>query len=121
MFYIHFLGAELRRRAGRTALTALGLAVGVGLVVIIGALSANSGPIITTEEASWLTEPFRRLGTARTGDGVGVGLSIAASVARAHGGRLEVMPLEGGGLRVTAALPAAGDRAKTTPQALLGV
>ena len=39
MFYLRYLGAELRRRPGRTALTALGLAVGVGLVVIVGALS----------------------------------------------------------------------------------
>lgn len=39
MFYLQYLLAELRRRPGRTALTALGLAVGVGLVVIVGALS----------------------------------------------------------------------------------
>jgi ABC-type lipoprotein release transport system permease subunit len=39
MFYVQYLLAELRRRPGRTALTALGLAVGVGLVVIVGALS----------------------------------------------------------------------------------
>jgi ABC-type antimicrobial peptide transport system permease subunit len=39
VFYIRYLAAELRRRPGRTALTALGLAVGVGLVVIVGALS----------------------------------------------------------------------------------
>jgi ABC-type antimicrobial peptide transport system permease subunit len=39
LFYIRFLAAELRRRPGRTALTALGLAIGVGLVVIVGALS----------------------------------------------------------------------------------
>jgi ABC-type antimicrobial peptide transport system permease subunit len=39
MFYVRYLVAELRRRPGRTALTALGLAVGVGLVVIVGALS----------------------------------------------------------------------------------
>ena len=39
MFYVRYLAAELRRRPGRTALTALGLAVGVGLVVIVGALS----------------------------------------------------------------------------------
>ena len=39
MFYLLFLAAELRRRPARTALTALGLAVGVGLVVIVGALS----------------------------------------------------------------------------------
>src|SRR5918996_3431255 len=37
MFYVQYLLAEVRRRRGRTALTALGLAVGVGLVVIVGA------------------------------------------------------------------------------------
>ena len=41
MFYVRYLGAELRRRPGRTVLTALGLAVGVGLVVIVAALSAG--------------------------------------------------------------------------------
>ena len=41
MFYLRFLGAELRRRPGRTAVTALGLAVGVALVVIVSALSAG--------------------------------------------------------------------------------
>jgi ABC-type lipoprotein release transport system permease subunit len=41
VFYVRFLGAELRRRPARTALTALGLALGVGLVVIVGALSAG--------------------------------------------------------------------------------
>jgi putative ABC transport system permease protein len=39
MFYLHYLLAEVRRRPGRTALTALGLAVGVALVVIVGSLS----------------------------------------------------------------------------------
>jgi len=41
MFYLEYLFAEVRRRRGRTALTALGLAVGVGLVVMVGALSAG--------------------------------------------------------------------------------
>jgi putative ABC transport system permease protein len=39
VFYLQYLLAELRRRPGRTGLTALGLAVGVGLVVIVGALA----------------------------------------------------------------------------------
>lgn len=39
MFYVRYMLAEVRRRRGRTALTALGLAVGVGLVVMLGALS----------------------------------------------------------------------------------
>jgi signal transduction histidine kinase len=68
---------------------------------------SNSGPVITAEEAASLREPFRRLGTARTGDGLGLGLSIAASVAHAHGGDLVIEPLERGGLRVSVGLPAA--------------
>jgi signal transduction histidine kinase len=66
---------------------------------------SNPGALITAEEAASLTEPFRRLGTARTGDGVGLGLSIAASIAQAHGGRLAIDPLERGGLRVSIRLP----------------
>ena len=34
MFYLRDLAAELRRRPGRTALSALGLAVGVRLVAL---------------------------------------------------------------------------------------
>jgi signal transduction histidine kinase len=66
---------------------------------------ANSGSSATAEEASSLIEPFRRLRAARTGEGLGLGLSIAASVAQAHGGQLAVAPLGGGGLRVTVELP----------------
>lgn len=74
---------------------------------------ANSGEVITTEQAASLTEPFRRLRTTRTGNGHGLGLSLAASVAQAHGGRLAIEPLTGGGLRVSIRLPASpvsGDR-----------
>lgn len=39
MFYLGYLASELRRRKGRTFLTALGLGVGVGLVVTVSALS----------------------------------------------------------------------------------
>jgi ABC-type antimicrobial peptide transport system permease subunit len=39
VFYLSYIGAELRRRKGRTLLTALGLGVGVGLVVTVNALS----------------------------------------------------------------------------------
>ena len=41
MFYLSYMFAELRRRRGRTILTALGLAVGVALVVIVGAVSSG--------------------------------------------------------------------------------
>ena len=39
MFYLRYLRAELLRRRGRTILTMLGLAVGVGLVIAISSLS----------------------------------------------------------------------------------
>jgi ABC-type antimicrobial peptide transport system permease subunit len=39
MFYVTYMLAELRRRLGRTILTALGLGIGVGLVVTVTALS----------------------------------------------------------------------------------
>jgi signal transduction histidine kinase len=67
---------------------------------------SNSGAVITEKEAASLTEPFRRLGVARTGDGLGLGLSIAASVVHAHRGQVAIEPLEGGGLQVSISLPA---------------
>ncbi len=39
VFYLRYLGSELVRRRGRTILTVLGLAVGVGLVIVISALT----------------------------------------------------------------------------------
>jgi putative ABC transport system permease protein len=41
MFYLRYIMSELRRRKGRTFLTALGLGVGVGLVVTVAALSSG--------------------------------------------------------------------------------
>lgn len=41
MFYVSYALAELRRRKSRTILTALGLAVGVALVVVVNAVSTG--------------------------------------------------------------------------------
>lgn len=41
MVYLNYMFSELRRRRGRTFLTALGLAVGVGLVITVSALSSG--------------------------------------------------------------------------------
>ncbi len=41
MFYARYLRAELLRRKGRTILTLLGLALGVGLVITISSLSSG--------------------------------------------------------------------------------
>ncbi len=41
MFFLAYMLSELRRRSGRTILTALGLGLGVGLVVTVNALSTG--------------------------------------------------------------------------------
>ncbi|WP_066946114.1 sensor histidine kinase [Streptomyces lushanensis] len=70
-------------------------------------LVSNTGPVVPAYEIDNLFEPFRRLRTERTGSdkGVGLGLSIARSVARAHGGRIFAEPREGGGLVMRVTLP----------------
>ena len=72
----------------------------------------NSGPTIAPEELEQLTQPFRRLGTARTGhdddSGHGLGLSIIAAIATAHGATLSFQPQPAGGLQVEVRFPATG-------------
>lgn len=64
----------------------------------------NSGPVVAAYEVEALFEPFRRgedrdrIGSAK---GVGLGLSIVDSIARAHGAHVKALPRRGGGLRVT--------------------
>ena len=58
MFFVTYMLAELRRRSGRTVLTALGLAIGVGLVVTVNALSTG----LDRAQAAVL-EPLTGLGT----------------------------------------------------------
>ncbi|MCH5675387.1 sensor histidine kinase [Streptomyces gilvus] len=68
---------------------------------------SNTGPVVPAYEIDNLFEPFRRLRTERTGSdkGVGLGLSIVRSVARAHGGHISAQPREGGGLVMRFTLP----------------
>ncbi|MEV6523929.1 HAMP domain-containing sensor histidine kinase [Longispora sp. NPDC051575] len=68
----------------------------------------NDGEVIGPELLGQLFEPFHRGSRSRLGGGgVGLGLSIVRSVARAHGGTVEAEARTGGGLVVTLALPVA--------------
>ena len=61
MFYVRYLRAELIRRRGRTILTLLGLAVGVGLVIAISSLSKG-----LDEAQSATLDPLAGIGTDLT-------------------------------------------------------
>ena len=70
---------------------------------------ASSGPLLDPDAVAQLAQPFKRLSQDRTGsqNGHGLGLSIVAAVAAAHGGGLELYARAEGGLRVQITLPAA--------------
>jgi ABC-type antimicrobial peptide transport system permease subunit len=87
MFYLGYMLSELRRRKGRTLLTALGLGVGVGLVVTVSALSGRQGS--------------------------GLGLAIVRQVAESHGGGVTVEAAPGGGALFRLRLPV--EETLTTP------
>ncbi|BCB85751.1 sensor histidine kinase [Phytohabitans suffuscus] len=67
----------------------------------------NTGPVVPAYEIEALFQPFRRLNRERVdgGRGFGLGLSIVRAVATAHGGVVQAVPREGGGLVITVALP----------------
>jgi signal transduction histidine kinase len=74
----------------------------------------NGGPILDQDQVTQLAQPFRRLGRGgtsvgriATGGGSGLGLSIVAAIAAAHGGALDLSARPEGGLQVVITLPAA--------------
>ena len=70
----------------------------------------DRGPGIPAGEVERLKQPFTRLHEARSGTGgSGLGLAIVDRVARAHGGRLDLLPREGGGLTARLVLRRADD------------
>ncbi|MEO3974965.1 ATP-binding protein [Streptomyces sp. CAU 1734] len=67
----------------------------------------NTGPAVPDEDVPLLFEPFRRLKERRhaAGEGVGLGLSIVTSIARAHGAEATAEANPGGGLTVRVVFP----------------
>ncbi|GAA4967985.1 signal transduction histidine kinase [Nonomuraea thailandensis] len=68
----------------------------------------NTGPHVPQERLGDLFEPFRRLHTT-PGQGAGLGLSIVAAIARAHGADVRAHPNPGGGLELVVVFPESGD------------
>ena len=72
----------------------------------------DHGPGIPALERAEALKPFTRLDAARGASGhCGLGLAVAQSVARLHGGQIELAEADGGGLSAVIVLPA------TTPVA----
>jgi signal transduction histidine kinase len=71
----------------------------------------DTGPGVAPEHLPYLFDRFFRAdrGRNRAKGGSGLGLAIAQSIARAHGGRLEVASAVGQGSTFTAVLPCAAD------------
>jgi len=82
----------------------------------------NGGPVLDPAMVTTLTQPFRRLGTDRTGSaaGTGLGLSIADAIAAAHGGTLRLHARPAGGLQAVIDLPAAPTGRPAQPAAAAG-
>jgi len=78
----------------------------------------TGGDVFDQAQVDQLTQPFRRLGADRTGSdrGAGLGLSIVAVIAEAHGGSVRLTARPEGGLRVAIELPLARAAAVTARQ-----
>jgi len=72
----------------------------------------SDGPLLDERKVQELGQPFQRLGADRTASdrGVGLGLSIVAAIAAAHGGSLGLHARPEGGLQVVITLPHAKRR-----------
>ncbi|MDO9598180.1 MAG: ATP-binding protein [Azoarcus sp.] len=67
---------------------------------------ADRGPGIDPDQVERMRQPFTRLESARSNTkGAGLGLAIVERVVRAHDGRLDLLPRDGGGLRAILRLP----------------
>jgi two-component system osmolarity sensor histidine kinase EnvZ len=66
----------------------------------------DRGPGIPADQAERMKQPFTRMESARSNvGGSGLGLAIVDRIAQMHGGRLDLLPREGGGLVARITLP----------------
>ena len=77
----------------------------------------DHGPGIAEHDKGRLFQPFQRLGDAPAGEGVGLGLAVAAGLTTAVGGQLSAHETPGGGLTMVVDLPAAPSRHLEGPPA----
>jgi hypothetical protein len=80
--------------------------------VLLAQMTANiiDNAIRHNHPGGWVTtlaQPFRRLGTDRTGSATGTGLGLADAIAAAHRGTLHLHARPNGGLRAVIDLPPA--------------
>jgi signal transduction histidine kinase len=80
----------------------------------------NTGPVIPAGQASRLLQPFQRLPARRTAgdEGIGLGLSIVAAIAKAHHATLTINPGPHGGLDIEISFPATAAIAPARDKAL---
>lgn len=95
---------ENAQRYGRGARVGLNRSGGAAEITI-----DDDGPGIPPEDLERVFDPFARLETSRSREtgGIGLGLSIARAILRAHGGDVGLSNRQGGGLRATVTLPLA--------------
>ena len=98
-------------RPARVEVTAEAAGTQVRLRVI------DHGPGIAEHDKGRLFQPFQRLGDAPAGEGVGLGLAVAAGLTTAVGGQLSAHETPGGGLTMVVDLPAAPSRHLEGPPA----
>jgi len=66
---------------------------------------ANRGPVVPADQVATLFEPFHRLNGRTADGGLGLGLTIVASIAEMHAGSVTAHPRPDGGLTVRVSLP----------------
>jgi signal transduction histidine kinase len=87
-------------RHGGSIRVSTGVSDGMARLVV-----STDGEVLDPAQVALLAQPFQRLGADRTGSSSGLGLSIVASIASAHGGGLDLHARPSGGLRVSITLP----------------